>query len=145
MMNSTLTTVETFIRIRNRRIFIEAVNAPVPSCVSCTSTMSPPPDGPRSIRSFVESGESSGNFQNKCWRRALLDINMQARRTETAVVSSNDPHTFRRAIMRASEVLTLALDDVAGLLSMAQYTGVCPSMIGSCKTSERSRPTSLQA
>ena len=47
-----------------------------------------------------------------------LDINIHARRTETMVVSFTNPHLFRRAIIRVSEVLILALlDDVAGLLS----------------------------
>ena len=84
---------------------MEAMNVLVPSCVSSTSTMSPPPDGPRSIRSLMESGESPGKFQNKYWRRALLAINMHARRTEAMVVSFSDPHTFKRVIIRASEVL----------------------------------------
>ena len=143
--NSTVTTVDTFIRVWNSRIFMWAMNAPVPSCVSSTSTTSQPPEGRRSIRSSVESGERPGNSRNKNWRRALLDLDIHARRTEAMVVSFSVLHAFRRAIIRASEVAVSSSEDVAGLLSIAQYTGVCFRMSGSCRTTASSRPTSLQA
>lgn len=71
----------------------------------------------------------------------LRDVSMHARRTEAMVVSFSNPYTFKWVITRASEALASTSDAVAGLLDMAQHIGVCPSMIGSRNTAERSRPT----
>ena len=143
MMNSIVISLEEFSRNRNRRILTWATNAPVPSRVSSTLTASPPV-GPKSIRSPMDSGESFGNCQNKCWRRALLDVHMHARRTESLVAFFSDPEAFKRVIIRAFEVSSSSSGDAAGLLRIAQYTGICPSMNGSCRTVAKSRPQSLQ-
>lgn len=124
---------------------MEATNAPVLSRFCSTSTTSPPPEGRKSILSLVESGERPGNCQNKRWRRILLDINIHPRRTEAMVVSFREPQAFKRAIIRESKAASSASDDVADRLRMAQYTGVCPSMSGSCRMAEKSRPLFLQA
>src|SRR5580658_10673200 len=142
-MNSTLISLEEFIRNRNRRILIWATNAPEPSRVSSTLTTSLPV-GPKSIRSLLDRGESSGNCQNKSWRRALLDVHMHARRTESLVVFFSDPEAFKRVNIRAFKASSLTSGNLAGLLRIAQYTGICPSMSGSCKTAGKPRPQSLQ-
>jgi hypothetical protein len=49
--------------------------------------MSPPPAEPKSIVSLRVSGESAGEFQNKCCKRGLFDVNIHARRIEAMVVS----------------------------------------------------------
>ena len=142
-MNSTLISLEEFIRNRNRRILTWATNVPEPSRVSSTLTTSPPV-GPKSIRSLMDSGESPGNFQNNSWRRVLLDVHMHARRTESLVIFFSDPEAFKRVNIRAFKSSSSTSGGVAGLLRIAQYTGICPSMSGSCKREEKSRPQSLQ-
>jgi len=142
-MNSLLISLEEFIRNRNRRILTWATNAPEPSRVSSTLTASPPV-GPKSIRSLMDSGESPGNCQNKCWRRALLDVHIHARRTESLVVFFSDPEAFKRVNIRAFKASSSTSGDFTGLLRIAQYTGICPSTSGSCKTAEKSRSQSLQ-
>jgi hypothetical protein len=74
----------------------------------------------------------------------LLDVHIHARRTESLVVFFRDPEAFKRVNIRAFKASSSTSGDVAGLLRIAQYTGICPSMSGSCKTAEKSRPQSLQ-
>src|SRR5712671_2864531 len=108
--------------------------------------MTPPlPDGPKSKPSPGGSGESPGNCENKCCRSALLDVNIHATRTEAIVVSLNDLQVLNRATMRASKAALSTSDDVALLLRIAQYTGVCSAISGSCITAEKSRPPFSQA
>lgn len=69
---------------------------------------------------------------------------MHARRTESLVVVFNDPEAFKRVNIRAFTASSSTSADLVGLLRIAQYAGICPSMSGSCKTAEKSRPQSLQ-
>ena len=75
----------------------------------------------------------------------LLDVHMHARRTDSMQVSFSDPQTSKRETIRAFKASSSTSGVFAGLLRIAQYTGVCPSMSGSCRTAERSKSQFLQA
>lgn len=70
---------------------------------------------------------------------------MHARRTESTEASFRDPQVFKRVIIKTFKASSSTSGVFAGLLRIAQCTGSSPSMNGSCRTAERSRPQSLQA
>lgn len=83
--NSTTTHLETRIRSRNLKILMCAMNVPVPSRVSMTSTTSLSFRGASNIVSLGERGESPGIYRNKRWRSVLSDAVVHARRTAVKV------------------------------------------------------------
>ena len=118
--NSTLMSPDTRMRSRNRRIWMRAMNVPVPFCGSSTSTTSPPPAELKSIASPGESGEITGKCRNKCCKRTLFDVNMHARRIEVMVVSLRGWQAPKMASTRESRAAPQPCEDVEGPLRMAQ-------------------------
>lgn len=70
---------------------------------------------------------------------------MHARRTESMVLSFSDPLVFKRVNIRAFKASSSTSGVSRGRFRIAQYTGSCPSMRGSCRTAERLRLQPLQA